>query len=93
MFEDNLITVTITLVNNQDNVYVGAWPFLGEEGEISDVVETPRGFHIVQLVKISRKSFEESKKSIRRLLEEQEPRPLEKQRFRMKLRKDARIEM
>ena len=66
---------------------------LNEEWQIVGPVETPRGYHIIQLERIRTRRLEEVEASIRSMLEREKPSAAERQAFLERLRKEARIEM
>ncbi|MEE8142021.1 MAG: peptidylprolyl isomerase [Planctomycetota bacterium] len=66
---------------------------LKEEGQFVGPVETQRGYHIIQLERISTRRLEEMEAGIRDMLEKEKPSAAERHSFLKNLRKEARIEM
>ncbi len=64
---------------------------LTEPGQISGIVKSRRGFHIIQLVSRKVTKYEDVKEEIRKLLVEEKPSPREKYEFTKKLREEAKI--
>ena len=64
---------------------------LTEPGQLSGIVQSKRGFHIVQLVGRKVTAFDGVKEDIRKILVEEKPSEREKLDFVMKLRDQAKI--
>ena len=64
---------------------------LSEPGQISGIVKSRRGFHIIQLISRKVTKYEDVKDEIRKLLVEEKPSPREKYEFTKKLREEAKI--
>lgn len=65
---------------------------LQEEGQITGPIESPRGYHIIQLVKRTVTRLEDVQADLRAELESQPPTPSERSDYRERLRAEARIE-
>jgi foldase protein PrsA len=64
---------------------------LTEPGQVSGIVKSKRGFHIVQLVSRKVTPFESVKEDIRKILTEEKPSEREKFDFVKKLRDEAKV--
>ncbi len=65
---------------------------LEKENEVSDVVESPRGFHIIQLIGKSTTPFDAKRDEIEEYLATRQPTAAERQALLKKLREAAAIE-
>ncbi|MBI4582786.1 MAG: peptidylprolyl isomerase [Planctomycetes bacterium] len=65
---------------------------LTEESRLSGVVKSPRGFHIVYLVRREKTNFEDKKAEVLEFLKTQPPATRERQEFLKALRAKAKIE-
>ncbi len=64
---------------------------LTEPGQLSGLVKTRRGFHILQLIRRRVTNYEDVKEELRQILTKAEPEPMERIEFVKKLRAAARI--